>query len=44
MELLNRTGELPAGKRALHIVLREHRRALHDLATSAQAGQQPATR
>jgi hypothetical protein len=44
MELLNGTGELPAGKRALHIILGEHRRALHDLATSAQVGQQPATR
>jgi hypothetical protein len=44
MELLNGTGELPAGKRALHIILAEHRRALHDLATGAQASQQPATR
>lgn len=42
MELLNGTGELPAGKRALHIVLAEHRRALHDLASGAS--QQPATR
>lgn len=40
MELLNGTGELPASKRALHIILAEHRRALHDLATSAHADQQ----
>jgi hypothetical protein len=32
MELLNGTSELPAGKRALHLILAEHRRALHDLA------------
>jgi hypothetical protein len=44
MELLNGTGELPAGKRALHIILSEYRRALRDLASSAHAGQQPATR
>jgi hypothetical protein len=44
IELLNSTGELPAGKHALHIILAEHRRALHDLATSALAGQQAGAR
>lgn len=42
LELLTCTGELPAGKRALHIILAEYRRALHDLATGARASQQPA--
>lgn len=37
------TSELPVGKRALYIILAEHRRALRDLARSAQAGHQLST-
>jgi hypothetical protein len=34
-QLLAMTGELPASKRGLEIVLAEHRRALHDLISAA---------
>jgi len=35
-QLLAMTGELPASKRGLEIVLAEHRRALHDLISTAE--------
>lgn len=41
MELLGGTCEIPEGKRALLIILREYRRALHDLASRQPATRQP---
>jgi hypothetical protein len=35
LELITATRELPASKRALHIILAEHRRALHAIAAQA---------
>jgi hypothetical protein len=35
LELITATSELPASKRALHLILAEHRRALHTIATQA---------
>jgi hypothetical protein len=44
LELLAGTGEYPGSKRALHIILREYRHALHALATQALRDRQPGAR
>jgi hypothetical protein len=43
IELINATSELPASKRALHIIIGEYRHALHALATQAATQRQPDT-
>lgn len=40
-QLLVMTGELPASRRGLEIVLAEHRRALHDLINAAEHAPEP---